>query len=66
MTRLSAWLVAALAAGYLFLYGPILSLIVYSFNESQLVSVWGGFSIKWYGELVRNAQLLDAAFLSVT
>ena len=65
MTRLSAWLVAALAAGYLFLYGPILSLIVYSFNESRLVTVWGGFSIKWYGELARNAQLLDAAFLSV-
>ncbi len=65
MTRLSAWLVAALAAGYLFLYGPILSLIVYSFNESRLVTVWGGFSVKWYGELVRNGQLLDAAFLSV-
>jgi putrescine transport system permease protein len=65
VTQLSAWLVAALTAGYLFLYGPILSLIVYSFNESQLVTVWGGFSIKWYGELVRNAQLLDAAFLSV-
>jgi len=65
VTRLSAWLVAALASGYLFLYGPILSLIVYSFNESRLVTVWGGFSIKWYGELARNAQLLDAAFLSV-
>ena len=65
MTRLSAWLVAALASGYLFLYGPILSLIVYSFNDSKLVTVWGGFSIKWYGELARNAQLLDAAFLSV-
>ena len=65
MTRLSAWLVAALAAGYLFLYGPILSLIVYSFNESKLVTVWGGFSVKWYGELARNARLLDAAFLSV-
>jgi len=65
VTRLSAWLVAALAAGYLFLYGPILSLIVYSFNESKLVTVWGGFSVKWYGELARNARLLDAAFLSV-
>jgi hypothetical protein len=38
-----------LAFGYAFLYIPILSLIVYSFNESRLVTVWGGFSTKWYG-----------------
>ena len=65
MKRLSPWLIAALALGYLFLYGPILSLIVYSFNESRLVTVWGGFSTKWYGELAGNEKLLGAAWLSL-
>lgn len=51
----------AMAFGYAFLYGPIVSLVVYSFNESKLVSVWGGFSTKWYGELLRNDALLTAA-----
>ena len=40
------------ASGFVFLYAPILSLIVFSFNESKLVTVWGGFSTKWYGELL--------------
>ena len=39
------------SSGFAFLYIPILSMIVYSFNESRLVTVWGGFSTKWYGEL---------------
>lgn len=65
MKRLSPWLVAALALGYLFLYGPILSLVVYSFNASRLVTVWGGFSTKWYGALAENEKLLGAAFLSL-
>ncbi len=54
-----------LAFGYAFLYGPILSVIVYSFNESRLVTVWAGFSTKWYGELLENEKLLDAAWLSL-
>jgi len=53
-----------LVAGFLFLYLPILLLIVYSFNESRLVTVWAGFSTKWYGELFRNEQVLSAAWLS--
>jgi putrescine transport system permease protein len=53
-----------MVAGFLFLYLPILSLIVYSFNESRLVTVWAGFSTKWYGELFRNEQVLGAAWLS--
>ena len=65
MKGLSAWLVGALALGYAFLYGPILSLVVYSFNESRLVTVWGGFSTKWYGALLNNDKLLDAALLSL-
>ncbi|MBK1645984.1 putrescine ABC transporter permease PotI [Thiocapsa imhoffii] len=58
-------LLSVLAFGYAFLYVPILLLILYSFNESRLVTVWSGFSTKWYGELFRNTQLLDAAWLSV-
>lgn len=58
-------LIALLVLGYAFLYLPILSLIIYSFNESRLVTVWGGFSTKWYGELFNNGPLLRAAWLSV-
>lgn len=59
------WLFTALAFGYAFLYGPILSLVVYSFNASRLVTVWGGFSTRWYGELLANEQILSAAWLSL-
>ncbi len=55
----------ALAFGYAFLYLPILSLVVYSFNASRLVTVWGGFSTHWYGELLHNQQILGAAWLSL-
>jgi putrescine transport system permease protein len=51
--------------GYAFLYAPILSLIVYSFNESRLVTVWAGFSTKWYASLLDNEQLLGAAWVSL-
>ncbi|GLR78557.1 ABC transporter permease subunit (plasmid) [Azospirillum oryzae] len=54
----------ALLFGYAFLYVPIALLIVFSFNESRLVTVWSGFSTKWYGELIHNDTLLDAALLS--
>ena len=58
-------LTTVLLFGYAFLYVPVLLLVIYSFNESRLVTVWSGFSTKWYGELLRNQQLLDAAWLSV-
>lgn len=54
-----------LAFGYAFLYLPILLLIIYSFNESRLVTVWAGFSTKWYIELLHNEQILSAAWLSL-
>ena len=54
----------AAALGFGFLYIPILILVVYSFNASKLVTVWGGFSTQWYGELFRDPQILDAAKLS--
>jgi putrescine transport system permease protein len=55
----------SLIGGFAFLYIPIISVIVYSFNESKLVTVWSGFSTKWYGVLFHNRQLLDAAWLSL-
>jgi putrescine transport system permease protein len=58
-------LLTLLAFGYAFLYLPIISLIVYSFNSSRLVTVWGGFSTRWYGELLHNDQILSAAWLSL-
>jgi putrescine transport system permease protein len=54
-----------LALGYLFLYTPIALLVLYSFNESRLVTVWAGFSTKWYGELVRNDAIRAATIVSL-
>ncbi|OJB64821.1 putrescine ABC transporter permease PotI [Burkholderia ubonensis] len=56
---------AVLLAGFAFLYIPIVSLIVYSFNESKLVTVWSGFSFRWYSALVDDDELLTAAWLSL-
>ena len=56
---------AILAAGFFFLYAPMASLVVYSFNENRLVTVWSGFSTKWYGELFRDQQMIDAAWISI-
>ncbi len=63
--RKSPWLPVYVTLGFIFLYAPILSLIIFSFNESKLVTVWGGFSTKWYGELIRNQQILGAAWISI-
>lgn len=63
--RRSFFVLSMMAFGFAFLYIPILSLIVYSFNESRLVTVWAGFSTKWYVELFQNQQVLDAARLSL-
>ncbi len=63
--RRSFLITTLMAFGFAFLYIPILSLIVYSFNESRLVTVWAGFSTKWYVELFQNEQLLNAAKLSL-
>ena len=62
---LSPFLKTMLAVGFAFLYLPILSLIVYSFNESKLVTVWAGFSVKWYGELFRDEGIMKAAWVSI-
>ncbi|MCA3246813.1 MAG: ABC transporter permease subunit [Tagaea sp.] len=60
-----SWLPAALAAGFVFLYLPIVLLVLFSFNESRLVTVWAGFSTRWYGELLGNERMLAAAALSL-
>jgi putrescine transport system permease protein len=63
--RPSTWLLTVLCLGIAFLYLPILVLIAYSFNASALVTVWGGFSTAWYGELLHNRPILEAAALSL-
>lgn len=55
----------ALGIGFLFLYVPIVSLVVYSFNESQLVTVWTRFSTRWYAALLQDGELIAAAWLSL-
>ncbi|MDK4526583.1 ABC transporter permease subunit [Kingella kingae] len=63
--KLSPFLKIMLFLGLAFLYIPLVMLIIYSFNESKLVTVWGGFSTKWYGKLLDNRQILNAAWLSL-
>ncbi len=65
MKRRSIFLNTTAALGFIFLYAPIVSLIIYSFNKSKLVTVWGGWSLKWYAELFNNQQIIDAAFVSL-
>ncbi len=65
MRRLSAFNVVSLALGLAFLYLPILILVIYSFNASKLVTVWGGFSTRWYGALWQNQAFLEAAWVTV-
>ncbi len=66
MVRGQRWLGwSVLLAGFAFLYLPILLLVLYSFNSSRLATVWAGFSTQWYGELFRDRQLLEAAWVSL-
>lgn len=65
MTRISPFNVVSLTLGFAFLYLPMLILVIYSFNASKLVTVWAGFSTKWYGELLSNDAFLDAAWVTL-
>ena len=65
MNRLSPFNVVSLTFGFAFLYLPMLILVIYSFNKSKLVTVWAGFSTKWYGELLSNEAFLDAAWVTL-
>jgi len=51
--------------GYAFLYLPIASVVAFSFNETRSVSLWKGFSLEWYGRLLENQAVIDAALLSL-
>jgi putrescine transport system permease protein len=63
--RLSRFNIASLALGLAFLYLPIVILVIYSFNASRLVTVWGGWSLRWYGEFFNDRAMLDAAWMSL-
>jgi putrescine transport system permease protein len=54
-----------LCFGFVFLYLPLVSLVIYSFNKSRLATLWGGFSTEWYVKLFANSQIIEAALLSI-
>ncbi len=65
MRKLSWFNTLSLTLGFAFLYIPMLILIIYSFNAGKLVTVWSGFSFKWYGELMQNEAFLNAAWVTI-
>ncbi len=65
MRRHRTFIFSCLCFGYAFLYIPILAMIAWSFNDSRLMSVWTGFSLRWYQALWQNEQIIDAALLSL-
>ncbi|MBT3412361.1 MAG: putrescine ABC transporter permease PotI, partial [Halieaceae bacterium] len=65
MKRSPTFLYSMLAFGFAFLYIPIFVMMLYSFNDSRLVTVWGGFTTRWYTALLENEQILEAALLSL-
>ncbi len=65
MNRFSWFNAISLTLGFAFLYLPMVILVIYSFNESKLVTVWAGFSTRWYGELLQNDAFLDAAWVTL-
>jgi putrescine transport system permease protein len=62
---MSGFNIATLTLGLAFLYVPIAILVIYSFNASRLVTVWGGWSMRWYAALLQDQALLDAAWVSL-
>ena len=65
MHKPSSFNVASVALGLAFLYAPIVVLVVYSFNASRLVTVWAGWSTRWYGELLRDGAMLESAWVTI-
>ena len=65
LSRMSRFNVTSLALGLAFLYLPIVILVIYSFNASRLVTVWGGWSLRWYSEFFNDRAMLDAAWMSL-
>jgi putrescine transport system permease protein len=65
MRRVSAFNLVAIVVGMAFLYLPIALLVIYSFNTSRLAAVWGGWSVRWYAELLNDAPLVESALVSL-
>jgi putrescine transport system permease protein len=65
MRRASWFNIVSVALGLAFLYLPIVVLVIYSFNASRLVGIWGGWSTRWYGALVEDQDMLDSAWISL-
>ena len=65
VNRISPFNVVSLALGLAFLYLPIVILVIYSFNASRLVTLWGGWSLRWYTEFFNDRAMLDAAWMSL-
>jgi len=65
LTKVSPFNMVSLALGFAFLYVPLVILIIYSFNASRLVTVWGGWSTRWYTELLNDAAMMEAAWMSL-
>ncbi|CAK06260.1 ABC transporter permease [Rhizobium johnstonii] len=65
MLKWTRFNIISVTLGFAFLYLPIVLLVIFSFNESKLVTVWGGFSTKWYVSLLSNQGLLDAAWVTI-
>jgi putrescine transport system permease protein len=65
MRKVSAFNLATILLGMAFLYLPIVVLVIYSFNASRLVAVWGGWSMHWYAELINDAPLVESASISI-
>ncbi|MGN6570944.1 MAG: ABC transporter permease [Pseudolabrys sp.] len=65
MKRASTFNVVSVALGLAFLYLPIAILVIYSFNASRLVTIWGGWSLEWYRELLHDQAILDATWMSL-
>lgn len=65
MKKKSKWMLFTLIIGYSFLYIPLILTIIYSFNDSRIVNVWSGFSLKWYKAFLNNETMLDATWNSI-
>ncbi len=65
MRRASWFNISSVVIGLIFLYLPIMILVIFSFNASRLVTVWGGWSTRWYVELFHNQAMLDAAWVTL-
>ena len=63
--KMSRFNIASLSLGLAFLYLPIAILVIYSFNDSRLVTVWGGWSLRWYREFFNDKAMIEASWMSL-